>query len=101
MSLLAGRPKSDSCGASLDHAEIARDAVRTHVEWIRFPRFAVCSGVSFEVRIVEFGVIRHQGSRTVVSGGLRHLLGGSDIAVVVCGTAVKRDSCPAYVCDAK
>jgi len=63
----------------LDHGEIARDAVRTHVEWIRFPRFAVCGGVSFEGRIIEFGVIRHQGSRTVLSGGLRHLLGGSDI----------------------
>ena len=57
--LSAGRPNSDSRGASLDHGEIARDALRTHVEWIRFSRFAVCGGVSFKVRIIEFGVIRH------------------------------------------
>ena len=60
--LLAGRPDSDSCGARLDHGEIARDAIRAHVEWIRLLRFAICSSVSFEVLVIEFGVIRHQGS---------------------------------------
>ena len=45
------------------------------IERIPFSRLAVGSGVSFEVRIIELGVIRHQYCRAVVGRGLRHLLG--------------------------
>ncbi len=35
---MAGRTNSDSRRASLDHGEIARDTIPTHVEWIRLAR---------------------------------------------------------------
>ena len=55
--LLTGRAELCGSGAILDYAEIAGNAIRTDIEWVRFSRLAACGAVGFEEGIVEFGVI--------------------------------------------
>src|ERR1700739_524832 len=98
--LLAGRPNLCGSSAILDHAEVPCDSIRTYIEWIRFTGLAVCGAMGFEEGGVELGVIRNQRGCAVIGSRLRHLLRRGNVAVIICGAAIKGNRRPADVSDA-
>ena len=48
-------------GAVLDHREVPRDGSFADIERVCFTGFSVGGGVRFEIRIIKFGMVGHQG----------------------------------------